>query len=254
MGNAFSTNTVNDVVDILVNIVISATQNCQTTISQNQVLNISGNTGVTIDLGKIDWSQVINYNLSCISQVDTQTNIDQNLQEEIDQISSSINQAFNLSGTTEADNILNILTKLSDQIKISFNQTCKNIFQQDQVFNITGNNDSQIKTTLNFNQSVDGALQCIQEDSAVQQIKEELRQQIAQKSSVEVESLLAGFITFMIIIGIVIAFFIFRPDKSKEEKKNTGLTIVIVIIIFIIIYIILAWALGWFPFGRTRTN
>ncbi len=257
MGSVYSKNTVNDVVNLLTNVVIDATQGCQSSISQDQVINISGNNNVKINLGKIDWSQVVNYNTTCSSMVSTQNTIDDNLKQEVKEITKALNQNLNLNpGSTEAENVANLVTTLSVQIKESFNQTCQNVISQDQVINISGNRNSQITASLDWNQTTDGVFKCIQEDSAVNNIKEQLEQQIRQKADVEVANALGPIIIVILIVTIIIAYFIFKgyTDTLKSQGLLIGIAVIIVIVIVvIIIYLVLARWQKWWPFRKQTT-
>ena len=245
MSSAYASNTVEDATNILIRVAVDATQNCQTQISQDQILNVVAKDGSTINLNDVTVTQIISTDMGCISTTTTQNNISNSLKQAVSQLSKAITQAFAITPSSSiAENVTKLLTNLSTEIQISFNQTCKNVIAQNQIVNIKAINGSKINAyDLNFNQTIDDVIDCVQNNTSVNSVKNQLIQQIEQKAEAIVQSILGPLFAILLIILIVIGFIIFGGVKSITNWK-----FILTITIIIVVYLGLAFALRWWPF------
>lgn len=142
MGNALATNTVNDDVEVLISVALSSTQNCQTVINSNQYVNITAD-GSVVFAPFIRLSQKVNANTDCMKSDDSKANIDTAIKTVIKQVAEAI--VSNLgAGTAEANNVVNLFTRLQTQITQTFQQNCTQAISQNQTAKIEASNGAII--------------------------------------------------------------------------------------------------------------
>ena len=245
MSSAYSSNTVEDGVRISINVLNEATQQCQTQVLESLSLDITGNKGGSINIGDIDWSQVIDMNINCTQTSTSQSSIDNSLQQTISQVAKAVAQAFSIPGNSaQSQNNTDLWTEIGTSIKNVYNQKCKNLLETTGDVRIVNNTNEDVTfASLNFNQQIDGMVNCIQTDSTVSDVKNKIVQNIEQKAESIIESLLGPLFTILLIIIVVIGVILFGGVKAVTNWK-----FLIVIAIIITVYIILALTQKWWPF------
>ncbi len=244
-GQTYASNTVEAGISVAVNAIIESTQICQSRVLQSNDLNIVGNRGSVINIGAIDWSQVISLNETCSQSAQSSLSIDNTLDQTIKQIAAATSQAFEASvNSTDAQNISESWERIGEKIKIAYTQTCQELLVQQNTANISDSVSSRITlASLNWSQSTDSVVNCVQKTAAVVDLKNKLVQDIEQKATATVESLLGGLIGIIIIIIIIIAVVVLGGGKTLTNPK-----FIIPLVALIGAYLGLAAWQKWFPF------
>ena len=245
MSSSYASNTVDDGVKITTDILNSATQNCQTQVLQSQDISIEGNKGVTINLGDINWSQVISLDQACTQTSTTQNSIDNSLKQTISQIAKAVGQAFSMPGNSaQSQNNTKLWTEIGTTIKNVYNQKCKALLTQQQTVSIRDNTNSRIIIgDLDWEQSTDAMQKCIQDDESVTDVKNKIVQNIEQKATSIIEGLLSGLFTIILIIIVIVGAILLGGEKAITDWR-----FILVIAIIIGIYFGLALWRKWWPF------
>lgn len=246
MSSSYASNTVNDGVKISVNVLNEATQNCQTQVLEAQDISIEDNTGVTVDIGDINWSQVISLNDQCTQTSTTQNSISNSLEQTISQISKAVGQAFSIPGNSaQSENNTKLWTDIGTTITNTYNQKCKQLLINEQTVNIKDNTDSKVIIgNLNWDQSTDAMISCIQNDESVTSVKNKIVQNIEQKATAVIEGLLSGLFTIILIIIVIVGVIILGGGKALTDWR-----FILVLAIIIGLYLGLALWRKWWPFS-----
>lgn len=229
MGGAFSSNTIKDGVDVIANVLVESTQTCQTTNNQEIDVNITATNGGTVRVEKLTIGQLVSTNIACTQTNDVQSSIDNSLDQVISQVASATAQAFSIPGNSAfARNNTKLWTQIATTIKESFNQTCNQHLVQKETVNFTANDGTIITGPLDFNQNVDSMITCIQNNSSVTDIKNQIQQNLSQSATSKIESILGPILAVLIVFGIIIAVVIFLPGTktttSSGSETTTGKT------------------------------
>ena len=251
MGNAYSSDVVDDAVRSIIDIGISASQNCQSQVFESQDISISGNVGSDINIGDIDWDEVISMNMGCLSTNTTQNSISNAIDEEISQVAKAIGQAFAIPGNSAtAQNVTNILTRIGERVKENFQQNCKSTLDTSQGATITNNVDSKVTiASLNWNQNVSNMQSCVQDDSSIVQSKTQLEQEISQQATSEIESILGPIIAIVIIVILIIGGVLLFGEEGLTSWK-----LWLAVGAVIGLYLVLAGIFGWWPFKPSTSS
>ena len=246
MGTTLSKNTVEDGVNISVNVLNQANQICQTQYLESQELTVINTGSGTVTVGPVDWSEVVTLNLACTQTSTAKNSINNSLQQTISQIAKSIEQSFELPhGSIKAQNNTKLWTDLGTTIQNVYDQTCKATLTQNQAASFTNKGSGDIIVgNLNWSEAVNSMITCIQNDASVTAIKNKIVQNISQEAVSEVESIFGPLIAIIVIIIIIIGFFMFSTVFNWK--------FILVIVIVVIVYLITSYSLGWWPFS-TKT-
>jgi hypothetical protein len=252
MGNNTSSNIIDSVNDVTFDVLNSAIQYCKATNVNTNLLRVVGNSGgVTINDTFLTQNVLIKTN--CLQNATTVTNIDNTLTQELNQLAESIIGSLNLTiGSNEANNIVRLVNQLGFEIKNEFYQDCQLLTANNNVIDIAYNTGPIVFQAVNLTQSIDNVQTCMANQSAVNDIKNELEQQIDQVAIAEKKGLLdflGGFIWIIIIIVIVIFIFILGKGKLLS---NPGLIIAIIFgaLLLIDLYFIIGYFFKWSPYKK----
>lgn len=214
MGNTLSNNSVDQTLKVYNNILNQSYQQCTNTNIQSQGINISGNVGSTINVNGVTFSQNAQTFATCESTDNFLNDVTQNLEQNAEQIADAVKAGFSLTGT-DAENIANLYTKLSNEISTTYSQDCTYLNNQTQLLNIANNVDSNINVSnVNFDQSIDVINQCIAQNSSVNAIAQEIEQSLEQSAKSKSIGLLAiilgiaGVIAIILIVGVLLLVFL----------------------------------------------
>lgn len=245
MSSAYSSNTIDDAISVMVNVMTTATQKCQTQVFESQSLEFKDLKGVTIDIGTINFSEVVSMDIDCTQTDDVQNSIDASVQQTIDQIAKAIGQALSIPGNSATSkNVQKLLVDMGINIKNAFNTTCKNTLDTSQGFTIEDSSDSKFTiASITWDENIDANVQCIQKVQAVNDVKVSLQQQIEQKAESKIESILGPLFMIILIIVVIIAVLLIGGGKALTNPK-----FLIILFIIIGVYLGLAAWRKWWPF------
>lgn len=227
MGGTTSKNEVDITNTSMINAVRSITNKCSSAINSNQVLDIVGNTG-KVNTGDVNFNQAANVNFSCLQSNDTKTDLSNQIDNVVKQQSQSISQFFQLS-SSKSENVTNLVNNLGISIENAFNNQCITTQSLYQTAQIRYNTGDVTTGNLNFKQSVDDVVNCVQNNKDVIDAKNALQNSLNQQSTAQTKGLfdfLFGSWGWLIIVAIVIiiliiagvaAFFIFQQRKTSEK-------------------------------------
>lgn len=252
MGATYSSNTVDAAVNVITNVAISATQSCQTQYTQEQGYTICAEgSGSTVNIGSLEGKQAIFTDVDCISNATVQTTIDTNVSQTISQIATAISQAFELpNGGTDAQNVADAVVNIANNVVEAFNNTCKNELNQNQNVNICAIGGGQVNVgTVNFEQNINAVTNCVQNVLSTTGVKNVASQQISQKATAKVDSILAAIIMLLIAVIIVIVLVMFGGFKQLTKPA-----FLITAAILIVIYVVIAYYAKIWPFHPSASS
>lgn len=231
MGSSSSSNVVNSTTNALLKVVNSTTQQCVSPLSQTQVASITAKGGSIVNLGTIDWSQVVSVKSNCALSASTKNTLSQSLTQTAQQTATASNSALGLDlGSQGANNIVKYTNNLATTIDNAYTAQCGNLVNQVQAVNFNATDGSVINAgSLNWSQTQDAVLSCIQKNADVTNATQNLTQAVDQVAKTSVSGLF--FLILFIIIGIVILaiigaviFYVMKQQKQSQAStaKGTG--------------------------------
>jgi hypothetical protein len=249
MGASLSSNLSQEAANIMINDSINATQNCQTTVSANEVASLRQIRDSIISIDGTDFSDAVSVNTSCLMSAEAQTNITNTLDQTASQISNSISEALSLS-VADSNNVASIVDNLAENIADSFQQNCVQDVFANENFSLRNIADSTVNVTnINFSDSVTAFVNCVSMSDAVMTQINNLQQATQQKATSKTESLLAPLFAIVLIIVIIIGALILGGGKALTNPK-----LWITIAVIVVVYLILAGIFKFWPFKEQRND
>lgn len=227
MGSATSRNEVSITNTAMLSAVRNVINKCGSSVNANQVLDIVGNSG-KVKLKDVNFNQAANVSFTCLQSNDTKTDLSNEIDNVVKQQSESISQFFQLS-SSKSENITRLVNNMGIAIENAFNNECINTQSLYQTAQIRYNTGDIVVGNLNFKQSVDDVVNCVQNNKDVISARNSLDNALNQESKATTKGLLdfllGGFgwiiIIVIVIIIIIIAgvavFFIFQQGKTSEK-------------------------------------
>lgn len=232
MGGSSSKNTSTTLNQIVNSAITNSIQNCASGVSQNQVLSVIGNNNQNVNLGDLDWTQAATIDAQCLQSSSVQNTLSTNLQNQLQQFSTSQSTIAALSQTQSA-NVNNLTNQLANEVVNQFNKNCSNPASLTQLFQIEYNNGGSVNTgTLNWNQTTQNIVNCVQNDQVYTNLSNQIANAVGQSSSAKTQSLLGSIfgsigniiiilvVIVVIIIIIIVVVVIIR--KSKQQQSGGG--------------------------------
>jgi type IV secretory pathway VirB2 component (pilin) len=207
-------------------------QNCYYNFNQNVVIDIEtrGREKVNVTLGSIEQKLVLDQTCQQTNTIDS--TVTQALSQQVEQLAQSIVQQFQITGKTEANNIVNAVANVATSVSNSFVQTCSVQGSQNQYILIRGRNDagepvleSEVNVYGNISQYIMSVTDCALQDTVVNQAIQELAQQIDQSSKSVVENFIAGIfgpvLGIIALVGIIVlAFLLLRGGRGSGSPST----------------------------------
>ena len=170
---------VTSVINALLNVVRQSTQQCVSSINQNQTANITGRSGEVVNVGNIDWNQTVTINQGCILSNTTTDALKNNLQQQAHQETQSIVTTLGIDPQSpEAQSITKSINDLATAVASAYQNPCGHMATVSQVVSFDNTLGS-----VNWTQTQDTVISCISNDNAVQMAKNELIQALNQVST-----------------------------------------------------------------------
>ncbi len=244
MGGSQSSNYVDEAVNVMTSVAISATQVCQNEFIDIQSFNLQGVNCSDLKFGNITDKTSISLNTQCSQTDNIKSSVCIAVSEAAKQVSESISSFLSLSDADASD--MAVATEnLATQIALKFNQTCFSKLTVNQTFNLTDVNHSTIIFgNIDFETDANEVVNCVQADSAVNSVKETLKIKIEQKA-VAIELGILGPLLLIIVAVVIIIVIVVIGGGAKEASSGNIIGIIIGILL---IYIAIAYFEGWFPF------
>lgn len=228
MGGTSSKNQVNVAVNESIAVINETTQDCRTFLSQDQTIDLQS-CGGDIIISGVTLSQYNQLDSTCVQSAETQNDIEAEIETIMDQSAKAISSNLQL-GSTEAENIGNLMEDLGVEVKNSFYQQCLTEGIQSQTLSANscdGLNEAGgniVVTDVEFSQVQKGISNCIQDSTAVNKIKTDIFNEIDQDASAASIPALVWIIIvligFMLIIFIAVAA-LRVVKKPKQTQMQT---------------------------------
>jgi hypothetical protein len=249
MGGVLSQNTINDAVNFMVQTVNTTSQDCKQILDESNITDIEGSTfqNITINVGS---GQNLAVDIQCAQNASATNNINSSLQQDISQLATAINQNLNLNpGSTEASNVLNLLTNLSVITQNTYQQECVTNAVENISTIILNTKGDNLNISDNAQQTLNSIANCTQQTVTDNQITTSLIQQITQSATAKVENALGLLFILLTIIAIVFLVLIYAGGKALLSPP-----VLAFIFGIILLYVLLAIWRGWWPFKKKNTN
>lgn len=225
MGHSSSKNSASSITNSLLSVVNQTTQSCVTPVSQNQVASFNATgPGSVNNVGDIDWSQFVTIQSGCTLSTSTINNLNNDIQQAAQQAATTTNGALGLDvGSQSAANITNLTANLATAISNAYQSSCANIITQSQnvSFNAT---DGGVNNAgdLNWSQTQNDVINCIENNSQVTTASNNLQQAIDQtaKSSVSDLTIIIILIVVGIVVLLIVGLVIFFLMKSQKQGQQ----------------------------------
>ena len=230
MGSHTSKDQVASVTNSLYNVINTTTQNCGSSQTQSQVINISNNKNAGFTAGNINLAQNAQGNFSCYNDSTAQTTLTNNLTQTAQQQATATTQIFQIpTGSTQATTIAQYTTNLATTINNAFLNTCLSQVNQAQGLNFTNNKGKAASANvgnLTFSQSFDEVVNCLQNNANVISAQTNLQQAIGQQavssvSSTWIIAIVIAVIAVIVVIGIIIAVIVFTIGRTAKTGLET---------------------------------
>ncbi len=217
MGNSLASNVVNTAVTSMNNVALNAGQDCvNTVVNSITVGNVQckGN----VDITNIE-TTVTQQN--CSQTNDTNDTVSNAVAEQAKQSAQAINQMFNISGTTETQNVFNATAQLGNAISNAYNETCVSTAIQQIVTPsvVSGGN-----CTITNEQVATAATNCVQNSTTVVSAKNQLKLAIDQSAKSTVQNFfayLAFIVAGVLVVGIGIIAILFFAGIVGHHHSHT---------------------------------
>lgn len=209
MGNVTTTeNRSTQVVDTLMQVVNDNTAVCRSALTQEQIINLAATgQGSQIIIPTITGDQAARINTQCYQTAINNTDLENRILQAAQQEAIAITQTLSLPSVTDTIAVNDAVTNLAQQIINATRQDCSNLSRQSQILNIAaaGQQSQVFVDSVNWSQTYDSILSCVQNSDSVSRAKNNLDQVINQYSKTEQKN---TFGSLFLIIGIVIVVII----------------------------------------------
>ena len=249
MGNATSSNYVDESVNLMTSVAINSTQSCQNSVQVNQNIKVVAKDGSTVNFDGIKITDIISINSICVQQSDIQTSIDTQISQAAQQLSKSLT-GFLGSGDSEASNTANLYQTLSEKVSASFKKDCSQKLTINQSLDITATGESTVNVgAVDWENNVSDTLSCVQSDTDVTDIKNKISQKVKQKAEAITMGILGPLLGLIIAAVIIVVILVLGESVVGGGSKGGVIGIIISVLI---IYIVIAYFEGWFPFKSSH--
>lgn len=231
MGNASTKNIIETSIDLSINVITTAMQDCATTLTQDQLLQVIGDGN---SVSHVNFRSMMNTDISCMQETKVQNDISSKISNKMEQMAKSILGALSLNpGNADAENIIKNSIKLGTKIQSAFNQKCGTEIKSSQTLKVQG--DNNIISFISFDQAISLIKNCVSHSSAVNDIKNDIENTAKQIASAEKKGISLMFLA-IIVIGIVM-FVGVGGTKIATSPAFIGGVVVLVFMFLAVMFI-----------------
>uniref|UniRef100_A0A6C0BMD0 Uncharacterized protein n=1 Tax=viral metagenome TaxID=1070528 RepID=A0A6C0BMD0_9ZZZZ len=233
MGTSVSVNRSDQVIDSVQEVINQTTAACRSSTTQEQILKIRATgPGSQININELNLAQAALINGTCYQNTINSNNLENRVQEVARQQATTISQALQLPSVQLNENLYALTLNLANRVVNANQQECGNLTQQRQVGEFIAEEGGQFNLgSLNWQQTADSILTCVQNSQAVNNAKNELDQFIDQNSKGQVQNNLTWIVVVIAIIIIIIVIALaytavkVGPDVAEASVKALPLLI-----------------------------
>lgn len=226
MGNVQTSNEADQIVEALMSVVNTTSQECRSGLIQEQIINLNpSGAGSVVDIDSIIGTQAAAVDTQCFQSSVNSSSLENDMEQVINQQMDVINQTFSLTSTASS-NINRAIVNLKNEVLNDTRQTCSNLARQSSVFSAAPTAGGVVRLgTLDWNQTFEGITTCVQDSTNVVRAKNTLQQLLDQENKVEVKSnlttifLIIGIAIAVIIIAIVIGLIFIAPQVASTASS-----------------------------------
>ena len=254
MGNTVSVeNRTDDLVQVGVNVELSSLSTCKGEVDQSQVLSVTGQTG-DINISNIDYTQYATLNVSCIQAQSGNVDVANQVTTAMTQAATSTLDSLGLPlNSAKASNVLRLTTQLASAVHIAMTNTCLGVIHQNQALVLANNTGNVNIVGVKFSQVALAIANCVQQNTAVVALKNQIQQELAQTAKAEITGLsalvkaLTGPLALFLLAIVVLAGAGFLPKilgltgPSKRTVRIGGIILGLIVLGVVIFWGISAW-------------
>lgn len=229
-SNARAQNELDSVINAGISVVNKSVQSCSSPVGNVADYTIVAENGSTVNIGELNTTQAIKIDTNCVANNSTSTQLSQDIQNQMAQTAAATVGALSM-GSTDANNYINSVTNLSQEISNTFIQKCSPAITNQAALNIKATNNSQIYAAfINTNQSIDATTQCMQTTVANSQAAQDLKQSVDQSATAKNEGLLDAIGLILAILGviaiiIIIVVIVIAIPKGGGGSSKTSISV-----------------------------
>lgn len=243
MGAAYSSNTLNNVLDEILQIINTNSQSCRVAGEQLQELNFTNITtldGKGIVISGLNWDQMAQINASCYQSSNFTASLTSAITQAFNQAATSTVSNYGI-GFSDAQNIVNNYTSLTEQIVNTVQQTVQTTMSQNQSINFSGVTASGITVNfLNWSQTMGIVSSAVQNVVNNSNLVSTVQQAVSQTATATV----SGINWTLIIVVIVVCLCVFFTGgtavvgtKVFNWKFLAGASGVVILVLLIIYFV-----------------
>ena len=221
MSNSLAQNTSNVSVETMVSVINSSVLNCNNTSYQNQEITVKQGDGSTFN-GTINWDEAVSLDNACLQTTVNDTSIQNDIDQAISQLSTAIRQQFGALTAAEAINVENSLVKVGVIVKNTYTTTCNQSVFQQQSLDIQQGNRSVATLYLDWKETAQSQVDCVQNNSSVTDAKDDITQELEQAAKAVIENFLTPLLIIAVVVLAIFIIIIFIGGRSLSPNlQNT---------------------------------
>lgn len=201
-GSTSSENYVNEVLNDTLDILNQTTQDCSTSFSQDQQINLTNIHNCSF--GEVDMTQASTIDTVCVQTAVTEDAVTDDITATTSQDAEATSTFYNMS-QTDSNNVMTQSINLSNTITNLYTQTCMANLSQNQELNVGGCYDSpDTFPIVNMNQSMDYLANCVQSSASYATVATSITDTIDQYAKSVTKGGLGIFLLFLLLILVIL--------------------------------------------------
>ena len=223
MSNTIASNYVDQTLNVMTNSITTSTNQCSTNVTTGQYNIIKGGNSINCNVS-VSADIETQVDMSCYASTDVQNNVSNTLAQAAKLQAEAVNQQFGLLTFSEAINVSNSYINLSNNMTTAFYNSCITDITTNQTNVIDCGGSSNMTVDVNFNDTTQLSQDCVFNNSNVVRVSNNIKQSVAAAAKAEIQNYIAGIITAMlgvlVVIGLIL-FLLLLIFKSSGGKKET---------------------------------
>jgi hypothetical protein len=248
MGVAFASNVVNESTEVLTTVVTNTAQACNITqdqVQKNKACKITTPGNLNVNQSNTENSFI---SITCTQTNAVQNSISSSINETVQQVAKATQGALGI-GVAGAADLTNLYTELATTIVNSFNQGCAGGQEQSQDNTICKASGANVYVNQTNQEFESATVNCVQNNSAVNNVKNRVVTALSQAASATVEGILGPLIFILILVTIIVIAIFLGPELLLTNPNFWKIALVLIVIL-ILAYFIIAYFRKWYPFKQ----
>lgn len=216
MGGANSKTEVDSITNQLLSVISTTTAKSAASYSGANVMDFSGSCQVKGTV--IKQSNYLHVTTDVLQNVTSSSNVTQELQQKIKQISEAEAVNLSLSGGADSETLTKLITNLSMQIQQNVSTGCAQTSTQVNAINCS-QNASLIDSYIEQEMLGEYLFKCTQNITSVVSAQQDLQTFIDQHSTAKVQDII---VQILIMVAILACIILFGPELATSMGSMTG--------------------------------